>query len=870
MDAEKVITDLNRRFAEPLPEFYKRRIIFWRDDEREFEDKLDEITLANAKLIRLTGTNNFEVKKLLTVDDTVSNFLVYNPFSYSDNLEKDWLLNVELYSEEFYADLNSIWIDEMGLPASTVLRGSIKQYHKFFNSKERRAKVAAINKNITTAPQLHLAVMSVICGEKDANANAIIRAVLMAGLDNDSNAIYKNMVSFNATKAFWLLVGQATGYHNDEPSLSDLASRIMLTALSRTIREDKFSALSDFVSVPHQAFCYDFISDWLHSTSNDALYELARKIEEKHQMYRRLSLLTVEDLAKTESFPCVDECILYKLMAEIKDDFIRTDVIRKVVIARRTTVWYDHVKDYYEAIYQVAEMQDFYVKHSTGFHIATAKEIWDLYTKEYYKMDSCYRQFNLYYMNSLRTSNPILDDMIKTVADKMESLYSTWYLGELGSNWSDICAEELEKYGWIQGVSKQTDFYASRIKKADSRVYVIISDAMRYAVGVSLAEQLRIETQCKVDVTSIQAVFPSITKFGMAALLPHKQLSVIEKNGALSVLADEESTDAPNRDKILKKENIQSVALKYRDIIEMKRAERQELVKGMDVVYIYHDKIDETAHTSEKLVFNACDEAISEIKNMIRIICNEFGGARVLVTSDHGFLYTAKPLAETDKVSKADFNGKDVEYARRYAILQKGTTPEYLMPVKFLDGTQYDGFAPRENIRIKMNGGGMNFVHGGISLQELVVPVVDYRFLRNDYSEYQRNRDKFDTKPVEIGILSASRKICNMIFSLSFYQKEVVGGVKVPATYLLQFTDENGVPVSDTAKIIADRTGSSEQDRTFRCTFNLKAINYNNRAKYYLVIKDEAGLQAPQKEEFQIDIAFSVGEFSFFNDDDKK
>ena len=63
MDTEKVLADLNRRFAAPLPEFYKRRIIFWKDEDREFEDKLDEITLTNAKLIVLTGKNNFEIKK---------------------------------------------------------------------------------------------------------------------------------------------------------------------------------------------------------------------------------------------------------------------------------------------------------------------------------------------------------------------------------------------------------------------------------------------------------------------------------------------------------------------------------------------------------------------------------------------------------------------------------------------------------------------------------------------------------------------------------------------------------------------------------------------------------------------------------------
>lgn len=48
--------------------------------------------------------------------------------------------------------------------------------------------------------------------------------------------------------------------------------------------------------------------------------------------------------------------------------------------------------------------------------------------------------------------------------------------------------------------------------------------------------------------------------------------------------------------------------------------------------------------------------------------------------------------------------------------------------MKFLDGkSDFGGFAPRESIRLKMNGGGMNFVHGGISLQKMVVPVIEDR-----------------------------------------------------------------------------------------------------------------------------------------------
>ena len=402
-------------------------------------------------------------------------------------------------------------------------------------------------------------------------------------------------------------------------------------------------------------------------------------------------------------------------------------------------------------------------------------------------------------------------------------------------------------------------------------------------MAAALAEQLRRETQAKVNLKSMQGIFPTITKFGMAALLPHKKLTVELKAGAsserLAVLADGKSTEANNRDKLLKEAEAKSVALKYKDIIGMKRAQRQALVKGMDVVYIYHDTIDEAGHL-EKDIFGACDEAIDELKNMVRIITNEFGGANILITSDHGFLYTHSPLSEDDKMDKTGFVNRIIEYGRRFAIMmrpesagetssrrfgRKDSDPDYLQKVKFLDGdTEYDGFAPKENIRIKMKGGGMNFVHGGISLQEMVVPVIEYHFLRNDSKEYKRNRSKYDTKPVSIALLSASRKVSNMIFSLNFYQKEAVAANREAATYQLYFTDSAGKVISDTARIIADKTSDNAQDRTFRCSFNLKSLKYSNTENYYLVIADEDGLQI-SREEFQIDIAFAVDEFDFFS-----
>ena len=121
MDTNNIMQELNRRFAEPLPEFYERRIIFWYDEDREFEDKIEEMILDNAKVIVLDGSNNFEVKKLLSYDDKENNFLVYDPIVHN-NIEDNWMLDIELYSEDFRADLISIWMAEMGISSYPDLR----------------------------------------------------------------------------------------------------------------------------------------------------------------------------------------------------------------------------------------------------------------------------------------------------------------------------------------------------------------------------------------------------------------------------------------------------------------------------------------------------------------------------------------------------------------------------------------------------------------------------------------------------------------------------------------------------------------------------------------------------------------------------
>lgn len=872
MDLVTISQELNKRFLEPLPEFYKRRIIVWYDEEREFAEEIGNLELTNAKVLCLTGNNNFVVKKTLAVDEPVQNFLLYNPMSY-EKLEDDWILDVELYSEEFRADLIAIWMDEMGIPSSVALRNQVKKYSKFLNAKARREDVVKISDSLDSPMKLQLAVMASIGEAGRTEPIAIIKSVLKAGLNADDNYLYREFVKYEAVDLFWGMVSSITGYNDVDHNLGKLAAHIVLTASSRTLPAAVFDGLSDFMSEngQFQAYCSDLVSDWIHSDDTASYVTMAETVEEEMHLVKRLSKQSALELADTEVLPSLNSIILSKLMTDIKNEILEPDVIFSIAEKRRSLAWFSNYENYYKGIVALARMEEFYKENAIGFHVVGAKNIWNAYTTDYYKMDTYYRQFHMSYENSKKAYGGDLQDLFTEVCNKVERLYSNWFLDGLGQNWSEEAASELEEKGYIDGIDRQEQFYDRKVKNADNKVYVIISDALRYEVAASLKEELSREMQGKVNLSSMQGIFPTETKFGMAALLPHKELTVELKesdNGKklLKVLTDGQSSESNNRENILKVSNPESIAVKAKDLMAVSRAERSELVKGKDVVYIYHDTIDETSHTSETKVFNACEETISELVTLVRTIVNDFGGINIMITADHGFLYTYSPLTEEAKTEKSEFVHRIVEYARRFAILTKGDDPEYLLPVKFMEGkTDYYGYAPRGDIRIKTNAGsGMNFVHGGVSLQEMCVPLIEYKHLRNSSKEYQKNREKYDTKPVEVTLLSANHKVSNMIFSLNFYQKDAVSGNREKAVYDAYFVDNTGKKISDVQKIFADKTSEDVQDRTFRCNFSLKSQAYDSKELYYLIIEQEDSTDLPQRIEFQIDIAFAADDFGFF------
>ena len=324
------------RFAAQLPENEQRRIVFWQDPDGEFLDFVNNLQLENVEILRLTGNNNFYAKQLLSELDIKSNYLVYNPISYTDIMD-DWLLDIELYSEEFRADLLSIRMQELNMPATSQMRKVMKSYSKFFENKERVAKLTSFDSDYSSPGQLHIDILAVLTGTSMNSAPGVIRAILMKGLNVEENEAISNIRKFGNEDVLWQLLNKYTGYtYEGNASLIDLASHILLTTLSITMKPACLKGLEKLISEPHQQRCYDLINEWMHSSDDDDLYEIARAVEEHHHLVKRFDGLDVDDLLSSECFPCINECILRKYMSEISDNVIKADDIVTAVEKRRT------------------------------------------------------------------------------------------------------------------------------------------------------------------------------------------------------------------------------------------------------------------------------------------------------------------------------------------------------------------------------------------------------------------------------------------------------------------------------------------------------------------------------------------------------
>jgi uncharacterized protein (TIGR02687 family) len=852
LNLDDIVNTLTATFQQPLLDGEQRKIIFWLDKDGEFVEDINELSLENVKIHQLTNTNSFYTKYLLEEEDTNSHYLIYSNLDIND--EDNWLLDTLLYSQTFHADRVSLLINEFRF--DTSLKNLVKKYIKFFDREERRRKLKGYDMSFSTQEALELGMMSAICSLKSPDFEDVLKAVLMDSLDDHDNKYLDQLEKFFDLSVFWRYVSDRYGYEQDRPSLKTLFIHLTVSALSHAINESHLSQIKHYIAKKNRANAMVFIDHWMHHKTDYHVYdELAHIVEHEIKLADIVNQMDIESFNTADTFPYFDRAIIMYIANSLDASLEGYTEYSKLIDLRRTKHFYERYQHIYEALFYTVKMFEFHKQHHLGIPQLQAFEMYRDYVTEYYKMDMYYRKFYVAYDNEPDS------EVLKKLRVMVENLYTNWFMGELSSHWSSAIDQELKASWTLPSVLNQKEFYQNVIKEKvlqGDRVFVIISDAFRYEVAVELAEKLNTETIGACDIQSLLGVIPSITKLGMAALLPHKTL---EMDLSGRVLVDgKPSSGLDNRNEILQNKVKDSVAVHFRDLVSMNKAGRREYFKGKKLIYIYHDSIDATGDkaSTEINTFKAAEDAIEEIYGIIKMVRDDLSATNIFITADHGFVYQRDPLEESDKIAMEGIEA--IETKRRYSLAKESGEKYGLLDINMdsfiLNEHHLTTYVPKATIRFKMQGAGANFVHGGASLQEIVVPLIQFKNVRSG-QKHSREIVKVDMK-----LTNTTRKITNSLFNLTFFQTEKVEDKRVPRTVSIYMINGDEAVISNEATIICDRTTDKPEERTFKVQFALKQTQYDKNGNYYLVIKDTETNVVIEQIPFTINLGI-VSDFDF-------
>ncbi|WGV00262.1 BREX-1 system phosphatase PglZ type A [Bacillus altitudinis] len=852
MNISQIESALQDIFNEPLKDGEQRKIVFWVDKDEEFIEEIEQLTITGVKVQTLSDNNQFYMKHLLEEEDPTSSYLIYTNVELG--VEDNWLVDTVLYSKTFFADRVSLLLSELHIDPS--LRATVKKHERFFSNKERFRKFKAFGIEPYTEETIELAIMSVLCNIKTPDFEAVLKTVLMDTLDDNDNKYLSLMERFFELDVFWAYVANHYGYERETKTLKTLFIHLTVTAFNHSVNEDYLTAIQDFIAERNKANALVFIDHWMHHKTDYTIFdEYAEMVEQEIQLPSILQSVPIDEFKQADTFPYIDKAIIIHIANSLMEKLEDYEEYTKLIKLRRAKHHYEKYASVYEALYYTVKMHEFHKKHQQGIPQGRAIDLYEAYRKEYHVMDTYYRKF---YVACDEESN---HELLKKLKGLVEHLYTNWFMGELSSHWSGAVKSEMAEEWSLPGVQNQQAFYSSivapHIRNGD-RVFVIISDAMRYEVGVELSERLNSETMGVCAMQMMLGVVPSVTKLGMASLLPHRSLDFDESGRVLVDGTD--SVGLENRKKIIESFVDESIAVHFQDVLAMNKAGRREMFKRKKLVYLYHDTIDAMGDkaSTEMYTFDAVETTLNQLYDLVKIIRDDLSGTNIYITADHGFLYQRDALEESDKIGNEIVDA--VEVKRRYVLSKEKRDVSGQLAIDLSSIVKNDQqltvYVPNGTIRNRMQGTGVNFVHGGASLQEVVVPLVAFKNKRAGQSGSQA------IQKVDVRLTSTTRKITNSIFNLDFFQTEKVEDKTIPRTVVIFMADDAGNVLSNEETIIGDRAFDNPAERTFKLQIVLKSIPYDRNKTYYLMIKDTETGVVTEKVPFSINLGI-VSDFDF-------
>ncbi|MFI3253644.1 MAG: BREX-1 system phosphatase PglZ type A [Eubacteriales bacterium] len=821
-----------------------RQILFWYDAEGEYEEDIKNLVLDNAQVHFLETDNQFYTKYLLERREKETSFLIYAPFPMPP-FEDNHLSDTIFYSKTFVADRPSNLAVELGLPQE--LGGAfIREYRSFFAATERIEKLKKLE--VTEMEKLPVALMAVTCKVKVAQFEEILRAVLLESVENikseesSENKYLQSLQKYGLQRTFWKLCREIFGLAKEGSDLQKLLYTLFLTAVSAQTRQALPSRYEPYLA-KNKRTILAFLESMMNHTGFSSAYEiLAKDCYEKLNLEDYFKGLPIDLVSKVDLFPQVEDLLQEWLIErlELGEISVKVDDLAIPELCQNRRLTFFGSKNTHSNCYELLDFASYLMGNVPKLKPTdSADQLMAQYLSSYYKMDQIYRHFYLRYDLLEETT------AFEKVRSKVENIYSHQFLNPLSVAWTEVF---IEAQGEVEQ-RKQGDFFKHYLEKSEQKTVVIISDAFRYEVGQSLFDHLKNDEKCEPILEGMIASFPSYTELGMSALLPHTSL---EMTADYHILADgKPRTSTKSRLSLIQERVAKSKAIQFDEAKTMTATALKDFTSYQDLIYVYHDQIDmEGDKAKEHEVFQACEKAIDEIHSCIKKFTSA-NCTRFLVTADHGFLYQRDKLEESDKIGGV--LGTFTEVHRRFVMSEQAVETAGVVSLPLHAGIPH---SPKEDTRMasypmgvdvfKANGG-QNYVHGGISLQELVIPVLQVKTLKS----------KIETQVVTITPVSLPTKITNLSINIEFIQENPVSDVFKEATYLIYFKTGSGEEISNKISHVANNMMADGTKRRFSLKFNFKEQEYFRNKHYLFVVHDKTNEKDVLVKEVSIDLAFT-------------
>jgi hypothetical protein len=255
----------------------------------------------------------------------------------------------------------------------------------------------------------------------------------------------------------------------------------------------------------------------------------------------------------------------------------------------------------------------------------------------------------------------------------------------------------------------------------------------------------------------------------MAALLPaaDRSFSISETSRSVAgTVRGRLLPDSAARMDFAKAEIPGLVEMTLDDLLETPRGKLQERLETGPVVLIRSQEIDGAGENLPNALARQVMGTVLESirKGVLRLA--DAGVSHFVVTADHGHLFSS-PRGDDMKIDPPSA-GTQADLHRRCWLGRGGSTPDSCVRIAGRDlgyDTDLDLVVPK-GAGVFKAGGDLAFHHGGLSLQELVIPVLTFTL--------QGRRPTKRSGPRELlSLQGVPREITNRIFSLSLVRPQL-------------------------------------------------------------------------------------------------